>query len=401
MERQSLTMTERCQLLLACLLGAAIVSSQSATAQRTTAQQTTAQRTTAQQTTAQRPPLAEDVFKNVTVLRGVPVNDFMGTMGIFSAALGMSCEDCHKAGDADWAAYAADSPRKQMTRSMVVMMAAINRQHFQGRQVVTCFSCHRGSDRPKATPDVATLYDSPPPEDPRDIVEPSPAAPRPEDVLAQYVQAVGGAQRAAALTSYAATGTSVGYGPDGDERPLELFAKAPNQRAVIVGSPNGTSTTTFDGRLGFIAAPFRPVPVLALAGAGLDGLRLDAELAFPARITQALGNWRSGQPIAIDDRDVNVVQGMGAGGILATLYFDAETGLLRRQVRYVGSPVGRIPTQIDYADYRDVAGVKMPFRWTVTWINGRDTITLKEVRPNVAIDAQRFGRPSAPAARLD
>src|SRR5215208_1161353 len=72
-----------------------------------------------------KPLMAEDVFKNVQVLKGITVNEFMGTMGIFSAALGMSCEDCHKAGDRDWDAYAADNPRKQMTRSMIVMMATI------------------------------------------------------------------------------------------------------------------------------------------------------------------------------------------------------------------------------------------------------------------------------------
>src|SRR6266545_6369518 len=75
---------------------------------------------------SQRAPLAEEVFKNVQVLRGIPVNEFMGTMGIFSAALGMSCEDCHRSGDSSWANYAADSPRKQMARAMVTMMAAIN-----------------------------------------------------------------------------------------------------------------------------------------------------------------------------------------------------------------------------------------------------------------------------------
>jgi photosynthetic reaction center cytochrome c subunit len=358
---------------IACLLAAAIVSGQAGN--------------------DPRPPMAEDVFKNVQVLKGIPVNDFMGTMGIFSAALGMSCEDCHRAGDSSWDAYAVDNPRKQMTRSMVVMMATINKTHFGGRQAVTCFSCHRGTDRPKVTPDVMKLYDSPPPEDPRDILEQARLSPPADQVLDKYLQAIGGAARAAALTSFTAKGTSTGYGPDGDPRPLEIFAKAPNQRTVIVRSESGNSTTTFDGRFGWIAAPFRPVPVLALAGADLDGLRLDAELMFPARIKQVLGQWRVGQAIAIDDREVQVVQGTGAGGITATLYFDSETGLLRRQVRYVDSPVGRIPTQVDYSDYRDVAGVRMPFRWTVTWLDGRDSIELTEVQANVAIDAARFGRP--------
>src|SRR5512134_2771023 len=111
---------------------------------------------------AAAPPMAEQVFKNVQVLKGIPVNEFMGTMGIFSAALGMSCEDCHAAGDADWSVYAKDSPRKQMARVMVTMMATINKTNFGGRQVVTCYTCHRGSARPWNTADLAVLYGTPP-----------------------------------------------------------------------------------------------------------------------------------------------------------------------------------------------------------------------------------------------
>ena len=233
-----------------------------------------------------RPPMAEDVFKNVQVLKGIPVNDFMGTMGIFSAALGMSCEDCHRSGDANWANYAAESPRKQMARSMVVMMAAINKTHFGGRQGVTCFSCHRGADRPKLTPDLALLYDAPPPEDPRDIIVQARTSPPPAEVLDRYIAAVGGAARAAALTSYTATGSSVGYGPDSEKRPVEIYARAPEPADDDRARPGGDSATTYDGRRGWIAAPFRPVAVLELAGQDLDGLRLDAELAFPARIRQ-------------------------------------------------------------------------------------------------------------------
>jgi hypothetical protein len=86
----------------------------------------------------QKPLMAEDVFKNVQVLKGIPVNEFMGTMGIFSAALGMSCEDCHTASDRSWEVYAADTnPRKRTARRMVLMMAEINRANFGGRHVVT------------------------------------------------------------------------------------------------------------------------------------------------------------------------------------------------------------------------------------------------------------------------
>jgi photosynthetic reaction center cytochrome c subunit len=351
------------------------------------------------QAPAQRPPLAEEVFKNVQVLRGIPVNEFMGTMGIFSAALGMSCEDCHRSGDSSWANYATESPRKQMARSMVTMMAAINTQHFGGRQVITCFSCHRGADRPKPTPNLATLYGAPPPEDPRDEIAQASAAPAADAVFDKYVAAVGGAARAAALASFTATGTTTGYGPDSEPQPFELAARAPNQRAAVARSSNGDRATVFDGRSGWIAAPHRPVDVLALGGADLDGLRIDAELAFPSRIKQVAGQWRVGAATVVGDREVQVVQGTGSGGALVTLFFDAESGLLVRQVRYVPSPVGRLPTQVDYDDFRDVAGVKLPFKWTVTWLDGKDTVELKDVRPNVAIDGARFARPPAPRNR--
>jgi photosynthetic reaction center cytochrome c subunit len=344
----------------------------------------------------QKPLMAEDVFKNIQVLKGIPVNEFMGTMGIFSAALGMSCEDCHTASDRGWEVYAEDrNPRKRTARRMVLMMAEINRANFGGRQVVTCYTCHRAADRPVVTPNLSTLYAERPSDIP-DIIAPAPAAPSVDQVFDKYIQALGGAQRLAALTSFTAAGTSVGYGPEGDKRAFEVFAKAPSQRTTITHTLDGDSITTYDGRAGWIAAPHRPVPVLALTGHDVDGLKLDADLSFPARIKEALGQWRVGSSATIDDRDVSVVQGTGASGALATLYFDKASGLLVRQVRYAQSPVGRIPTQIDYSDYRDVSGIKMPFKWTVIWLDGQDTVQLNEVRPNVPIDAAKFAKP-APA----
>jgi hypothetical protein len=137
------------------------------------------------------------------------------------------------------------------------------------------------------------------------------------------------------------------------------------------------------------------VPVLDLTGGELDGARLDAELSIPGRIKQVLGQWRANLPTSIAGRSVNVLQGTGAGGV-ATLYFDEQSGLLTRVVRYANSAMGRVPTQIDFEDYREVAGVKIPFKWAFAWVSGRDEIQLSEVKPNVAIDAARFAKP-APA----
>jgi hypothetical protein len=326
------------------------------------------------------------------VLKGIPVDEFMSTMGIFSAALGMSCEDCHASNDSKWENYALDtSARKQIARRMITMMANINKDYFGGRQVVTCYSCHRGSYYPKTTPNLATLYNMP--EEADDLVVQAPAAPSADEVLDKYIQALGGAERLAKLTSFVAKGTSAGYGPEGNDRPVEILAQTPGRRTTIIQTLNGVSTTAYDGRAGWIGAPLRPVPVMEVTGSALEGLKLEAELSFPGRIKQMLTKWRVGFPTTIDDRDVHVVQGTAADGGIATLYFDVDSGLLVRLVRYAGSVVGRVPTQIDYAQYGEVAGVKMPFRWTVTWLDGRETYQISEVLPNVSIDPARFGRP--------
>ena len=91
---------------------------------------------------------------------------------------------------------------------------------------------------------------------------------------------------------------------------------------------------------------------------------------------------------------VDVVQGTGPRGLLVTLYFDRQTGLLLRELRYSKGPIGRVPTQIDYADYRDVNGIKLPHRITYAWLDGRDSIVLSEIKTNVPIDEKKFGRPA-------
>ena len=138
---------------------------------------------------------------------------------------------------------------------------------------------------------------------------------------------------------------------------------------MIIHTLDGDNTTTYDGRAGWSAAPHKPVAVLQLTGSELDSIRLDAELSFPERIKGALRDWKVGTPTEIDDKVVDVLQGTGAGGVLATFYFDRGTGLLTRMVRYADSKVGRLPTQFDFSDYRDVSGVKMPYRWKMSWLD--------------------------------
>jgi outer membrane lipoprotein-sorting protein len=356
----------------------------------------------AQTPAQQKPLLAEDVFKNVQVLKGIPVNQFMETMGFFSAALGYNCTNCH--GDevlGNWAKYANDIPVKNTARRMIQVVNTINKTLFGGREAVTCYTCHRGSPTPKVVPSLLEQYSEPPPDDP-DEVEISPrarAGAAPADTLNRYIAAIGGAQRLAALTSFAAKGSYEGFDTYHGKVAVELYAKSAGQRAVIAHTQNGDSVTTYNGSNAWIMGPDKPVSVLQLVpGGDFDGVKLDYDLAFPGGLPQALTQLRAGFPTTtINDREVQVVQAR-EGGSRVKLFFDKETGLLTRVVRYSQTIVGPVPTQIDYSDYREVAGVKMPFQWRLTWTGGQSMYILEDVQPNVAIDPAKFAKPVAAAA---
>ncbi len=278
---------------------------------------------------------------------------------------------------------------------MIQMVNKINKDNFDGRRMLTCYSCHRGGLLPVVTPNLAQIYEKPMPEDP-DTITRGPDSPTAEQILNKYIQAVGGAQKAAAVTSFVAKGTYSGYETGLEEAPYEIYSKAPGLRATALHSSNGLTITTFDGRVAWIAAPDtdKPVPLYELTGAELDGVRVDDALAFPALIRETLTGWRVGFPVPIEGHDTQVVQGLSPAKSPVKLYFDSKTGLMVRSVRYDKTMVGVNPAQIDYSDYRDVAGVKMPFHLLVTWADNQATIELKSIQPNVPIDAAKFAKPA-------
>ncbi len=365
----------------------------------------------------QKAQMSDVVFKNIQVLKGIPVDDFLGTMGIMSASVGFDCSaECHNGAGTDKVNWAADdNAKKLVARRMVTMVTKIIKDNFGGRQNVTCWSCHHGRDRPSTTPAMDTVYGQGSTEM-DDVITQAPGQPTPDKVLDAYIQALGGAQKLAAIKSYVAKGGSVGFGGFGGGGHVEIDAKFPNQRATYIKFDASTGRTdsdrVYNGKLGFIKTPLAVLTDYELTGAELDGAMIDAELSFPGQIKQVLTNLKVGQPTAISDlpgpssqtsnqaaaepmqdRLVNVVQGTGPRNLLVTMYFDAQTNLLLRVVRYGRTPIGRVPTQVDYSDYREVSGVKMPFKLTFAWLDGRDAIQLSDVQTNVTIDAAKFERP--------
>jgi hypothetical protein len=169
---------------------------------------------------------------------------------------------------------------------------------------------------------------------------------------------------------------------------------------VLVHLHTGDNLHVYDGINGWnnSTGSLLPVPVRALAGSDLEGVKIEAALSFPAQLKSVLTNWKSGFPATtIDDKPVDVIQASGVDTTPVKFYFDKETGLLVRYTRYSDTPIGTIPSQVDFGDYRDVGGIKFPFKITQTWTDGQVFMELSAVQPNAAVEATRFTRPQAPS----
>jgi outer membrane lipoprotein-sorting protein len=282
---------------------------------------------------------------------------------------------------------------------MVTMVNAINKDNFSGVRSVTCYTCHRGDSRPRILPSLMAQYATPVEDANEVVIVNIPGGPTVDQVFDKYIQALGGAQRLAALTSYSGRGTYIGFDTEQTKVPMEIYAKAPSQRAMIVKMAVGDSVRIWNGQTGWIAASDKPLPLMTPTGGNFEGAKLDGILMFPANLKAAFATWRV-SATGIDDKEVRVLQGSNPRQPPVNFYFDATSGLLVRVLRLVDTAVGRVPTQIDYSDYRDVAGVKIPHKWTVTWTNGQGTAELTSVQANPTIDAARFARPApAPKAK--
>lgn len=332
---------------------------------------------------------AEQVFKNIQALKGTPANQIVPSMQFISNSLGVECDFCHVQN-----AFEKDDKKpKQTARQMIQMQMAINRDNFKGEREVTCFSCHRGSHDPVGVPIIAEGEPKRP--EPEKTEAAAPALPTADEILNKYVEAVGGAAALEKITSRVEKGT-ISFGPQ--QLPVEVLAKAPNKRISIVHTPKGDNVTAFDGHVGWIGNP-GPRPPREMSAPETEAIGFDATFYLPTELKKMFAQFRV-SPAAdkIGGHDVVQLIGANPGKPPMRLFFDKESGLLMRSIRYADTPLGRNPTQVDYADYRAQDGVKIPFQWTLARPLGRFTIQIAELQQNVPVDDKKFEKPVAPAA---
>src|SRR5262249_10192394 len=141
--------------------------------------------------------------------------------------------------------------------------------------------------------------------------------PTADEIFDKYIQALGGQAKLAALKSYAAKGTTMPFGEAlGKAYPTEIYAQAPNKLTTLVHEQEGDMSRTFAGAQGYSLLPLTVTQLYPWSGGALEGAKLDAELAFPAGIRGYLTNWRVGFTQTLNGKDVRVVQGTGASGLI-------------------------------------------------------------------------------------
>jgi photosynthetic reaction center cytochrome c subunit len=331
---------------------------------------------------------AEQVYKNIQVLKGVPADQLIPAMQFITASLGVQCDFCHL----ENAFEKDDKGTKQTARKMMRMMFTINKDNFDGHREVTCYACHRGAHKPVITPvlneEEAELIS----ENNMHHHEASTASlPSPDQILGKYLLAIGRAGVPSGLSTRIQKGRlSVGS----ESFPVEILAKAPDKRVTTIHFPGGDSVIGINGQEGWMSTPGRPVH--EMSPPEVDAAKIDAELFFPGNLKQTFKELGVERPERIKGREVYVLSGMRESLPTVLLYFDRESGLLVRALHFVETPLGRNPTEIDYADYRDAGGLKTPFRWTVARSNGRITIQVEQTEQNVPIDDHKFAKPVVP-----
>ena len=339
------------------------------------------------------PRKAEEQYKNIQVLKGIPADQLVPAMQFITASLGVECQFCHEEG-----AFEKDDKKpKQTARKMIAMMFAINKDNFEGHREVTCYSCHRGHMKPVGTPLVMGEETKPaiaettmPEELTAEGAEPT--GPTADQLLEKYLQAVGGAAAIEKITSRVMKGT-ISFGDR--NIPIDIYSKDPGKRISFTHTPDGDSVTAFDGHEGWLGFPGHSAR--EMHGSELDAAAMDADLHFAAHLKGMFSQARVRGTEKVADHIAYLLVGQREGKPPLLLYLDENSGLLVRLVRYGDTPLGLMPTQIDYADYREVGGVKIPYRWTLARPSGRFTIQLSEVKQNVPVDDTKFVKPPAPA----
>lgn len=342
---------------------------------------------------------AENVFKNIQVLKGMHAADLQGSMSFIASSLGVDCDYCHRQDKEG--TFASDIvPAKLRTREMILMVRRINQETFHGENVVNCYTCHQGRTGPVSIASVLASQAARPVETPAPApVRSSDALPSVEEVLNHYVKALGGQAALDGIKTRIIKTAALGSASS-DQSVEELFQKAPVKVLRFQQSPGYTSWAGFNGEQAWAQDSLKSYWGL-LNTEELHSIMRDSEMYQGSRIRSQYANVVLAGKEKIGDRDTFVVAATSPEGAREKFYFNTGTGLLLR--RHIEEPTlfGWFPLDINFEGYREVGGVKIPFVVRLSSAGGawgvRTSYMVLEVRQNVPIDDEKFDHPVADA----
>jgi len=345
--------------------------------------------------TAPAEQTVEQVQKNILVLNGLPASQLVPVMNYMASSLGVKCTYCHVKNGDKWDFVSDAKPEKGTAREMIKMVQGINKGNFKGNPAVSCFTCHRGNHEPVRTPTLPVAEPTPVAERSPAAGAPTEARPTADQILAKYTEALGGAAvieklktRSMKGTWIASNGITLGY---------EVYQTAPDKIYTVLNTPKqGVIERGFDGQIGWENSQRG---LRDLHNQELIILKRYPDLFKDIKLQGQFTRLGFGGKDKIEGKDVYVLRGLGIDGRGERLYFDVQTGLLVRRITTTTTIVGLIPEQVDYEDYRDVDGMKIPFTIRTTFIDSFYNSTRKftEIKLNVPVDETKFKKPPAPA----
>ena len=345
---------------------------------------------------------AEQEYKNIKVLKGLPASQLIPLMQSFTVSLGTNCNFCHVGRDAKGEFHweSDDKPEKNTARQMMQMVITLN--HSQGYGLdpgaVSCYTCHRGRTGPVSLPTLPLPEPTPAPTPivtagPTPTPRPRETPPTVQQIYDKYVAALGGADAASKFQTIVFKGTrDTAQG----KWPFEATLKGPDKFVMVTQVPQrGTFMSGLNGANGWVSNPnlTRALTPSELKDAEhmAEGFRL---IKFtPTATMRSVGRRKVG------DLDAYIVVDRPSEGVTRRYFFDAQTGLLRRIMTLTQTMLSPLLEQADFDDYRDVDGVKIPFVFRISTVdaNGSTTRTVAEVRHGVAVEDKVFEMPPAAA----
>lgn len=347
-------------------------------------------RNLAQQAQGDKP--VEQTRKNIQVLKGLPDSQLIPVMQFIGTSLGVECVFCHVVPQFE----KDDKPEKATARKMILMQFEINKNNkdiFGATGAITCFTCHRGHTKPQVMPMLPVAAVAGGAAGQAKAAEPLPTV---DQVLDKYLQGLGGKAAYEKLKSRVMTGSQVTA--DGTVIPIETYQAAPDKVVTILTTPKqGVMMSGYNGKVGWVK---NQRGQRELSGAQLAEMKRNADFYGDLKFKELFPGLEVVDREKVGDRDAYVLASQSAPNRTEKLYFDTQTGLLLRIVTITQTMLAPIPDQIDFEDYRDVDGVKLPFVIRHSAVDARNGWTRKytEIKQNVAIDDTKFNPPPAPAA---